>query len=75
MQLLPTSLLYTLLAILPSSLTRAEELGATHNASLLWGPYRPNLYMGIRPRVPDSFLMGVMWGKLAGNEQGAPRYN
>ncbi len=33
-----------------------------HNASLLWGPYRPNLYLGIRPRVPENGLMtGLMW--------------
>ncbi|KAK9469490.1 glycoside hydrolase [Lipomyces arxii] len=32
------------------------------NASLKWGPYRPNLYMGIRPRgLPQSFLSGLMW--------------
>jgi hypothetical protein len=42
-----------------------------HNASLLWGPYRPNLYLGIRPRVPESLLMGLMWGKLDGGDEGA----
>lgn len=26
-----------------------------------WGPYRPNLYFGIRPMVPETFLMGLMW--------------
>ncbi|KAG5437789.1 hypothetical protein PCANB_000503 [Pneumocystis canis] len=34
------------------------------NASLLWGPYRPNLYMGIRSRDPKSILAGVMWTGL-----------
>lgn len=28
---------------------------------LLWGPYRPNLYFGVRPRLPESLLMGLMW--------------
>jgi len=31
------------------------------NSSLLWGPYRPNLYLGIRPRIPQSLLIGLMW--------------
>lgn len=26
-----------------------------------WGPYRPNLYFGIRPQVPGTLLMGLMW--------------
>ncbi len=26
-----------------------------------WGPYRPNLYFGIRPQVPRTLLMGLMW--------------
>jgi len=29
--------------------------------SLLWGPYRPNLYFGIRPRLPQSLMTGLMW--------------
>lgn len=26
-----------------------------------WGPYRPGLYFGVRPNIPESLLMGVMW--------------
>ncbi|PVH93879.1 glycoside hydrolase family 63 protein [Periconia macrospinosa] len=66
---LPTSLLYAILTLLPPSLTLADDSNGAHNASLLWGPYRPNLYLGIRPRVPDSLFMGLMWGKLTANEQ------
>lgn len=29
--------------------------------SLLWGPYRSALYLGIRPRLPRSLLSGLMW--------------
>lgn len=29
--------------------------------SLLWGPYRPNTYMGIRPRIPHSLISGLFW--------------
>jgi mannosyl-oligosaccharide glucosidase len=36
----------------------------SNEAPLLWGPYRPNLYLGIRPRVPESLVVGLMWGKL-----------
>ncbi|KAF7508559.1 hypothetical protein GJ744_009108 [Endocarpon pusillum] len=38
-----------------------EGLLTSSNASLLWGPYRPNLYFGIRPRIPNSLLMGLTW--------------
>lgn len=41
-----------------------EELQKASNASLLWGPYRPNLYFGVRPRIPKSLLMGVMWSRV-----------
>lgn len=27
----------------------------------IWGPYRPNLYLGVRPQIPETFLMGLMW--------------
>ncbi|KAK7746002.1 Processing alpha glucosidase I [Cytospora paraplurivora] len=26
-----------------------------------WGPYRPNLYFGVRPQIPETLLMGLMW--------------
>lgn len=31
------------------------------NSSLLWGTYRPNLYFGTRPRIPESVMTGLMW--------------
>ncbi|KAF2002759.1 glycoside hydrolase family 63 protein [Amniculicola lignicola CBS 123094] len=64
---LPTPLVPLVLAILAPALTAAESL-ASNNASLLWGTYRPNVYLGIRPRVPESVLMGLMWGKLGEDE-------
>jgi mannosyl-oligosaccharide glucosidase len=62
MQLPPTllALLFTLLT--PISAVDADL--STSNESLLWGPYRPNLYFGLRPRVPNSLIAGLMWGKL-----------
>ncbi|KAF2117832.1 glycoside hydrolase [Lophiotrema nucula] len=64
---LPASLLSLLLTILAPPITHAQSL-AENNASLLWGAYRPNLYLGIRPRVSESLLMGLMWGKLGEGE-------
>ncbi|KAI0124410.1 glycoside hydrolase family 63 protein [Xylariales sp. AK1849] len=40
------------------------EMTRLNNQSLLWGPYRPNLYFGIRPRIPKSLMTGLMWGKV-----------
>jgi mannosyl-oligosaccharide glucosidase len=59
---LPSSLLALLFSILSPANAAADS--ASNNASLLWGPYRPNLYMGLRPRMPDSLIAGLMWGKL-----------
>lgn len=39
----------------------SQDVARPNNGSLLWGPYRPNLYFGVRPRTPDSLLMGLMW--------------
>ena len=36
------------------------------NESLLWGPYRPNLYFGVRPRIPKSLTTGLLWAKVDG---------
>lgn len=41
-----------------------NQLGLASNESLLWGPYRPNLYFGIRPRLPKSLMGGLMWSKV-----------
>ncbi|KAF2199000.1 glycoside hydrolase [Delitschia confertaspora ATCC 74209] len=34
------------------------------NDSLLWGPYRPNLYFGVRPRIPRSLMSGLLWTRV-----------
>ncbi|KAL5047766.1 hypothetical protein BDW71DRAFT_35030 [Aspergillus fruticulosus] len=44
--------------------TLANEAATASNASLLWGPYKPNLYFGIRPRIPNSVFAGLMWAKV-----------
>lgn len=40
------------------------ELGRLNNQSLFWGPYRPNLYFGVRPRVPHSLMTALMWSNV-----------
>lgn len=37
---------------------------ASSNDTLLWGPYRPNLYFGVRPRLPKSILSGLVWANV-----------
>ncbi|KZV80745.1 glycoside hydrolase [Exidia glandulosa HHB12029] len=41
----------------------AVALAATANLNdtLLWGAYRPGLYFGLRPRIPQSLMTGLMW--------------
>lgn len=48
------------LASLASATT--ADYDTASDASLLWGPYRSNLYMGVRPRgLPHSLMTGLMW--------------
>ena len=39
----------------------ALQTQAQADASLLWGSYRPQIYFGLRPRLPDSLLTGLAW--------------
>ena len=41
-----------------------KEIARAQNQSLLWGPYRPNLYFGVRPKIPKSFMGGLMWARV-----------
>jgi mannosyl-oligosaccharide glucosidase len=41
-----------------------NAISAASNSSLLWGPYRPNLYFGVRPRLPKSLLTGLLWANV-----------
>lgn len=45
--------------LLLSAATTALAQGT--NDTLLWGPYRPNLYFGLRPRIPQSLMTGLAW--------------
>ena len=36
-------------------------VGADDSDNLLWGAYRPNLYFGVRPQLPQSLMTGLLW--------------
>ncbi len=68
---LAASLLVALISLLSLQTVAADdesiltsEIGRLNNQSLLWGPYRPNLYFGIRPRLPKSLMAGLLWVKV-----------
>lgn len=43
---------------------QVAEIEKASNDSLLWGPYRPNLYFGVRPRIPKSLMGGLLWARV-----------
>lgn len=56
-----------LLACLYASGTLAQDASVfskASNESLLWGPYKPNLYFGVRPRIPKSLATGLLWARV-----------
>ncbi|KAL4067531.1 glycoside hydrolase [Scleroderma citrinum] len=50
-------LLWLFLLLLPI----AHSSPANVSDELLWGVYRPGLYFGLRPRLPQSLMTGLMW--------------
>ncbi|KAF3935667.1 hypothetical protein ABW19_dt0206655 [Dactylella cylindrospora] len=42
----------------------SNEIQRVSNQSLLWGPYNPSLYFGMRPRIPKSLNVGLIWGNV-----------
>ena len=54
-----------LAGVITSALAHVDDWTAgaqsAGNASLLWGSYRPGLYVGFRARQPDSLLFGLLW--------------
>lgn len=56
--------LFLLLTSFGLALDAFAENAKLSNESLLWGPYRPNLYFGIRPRIPKSLTTGLLWARV-----------
>ncbi|KAL1947585.1 hypothetical protein VTO73DRAFT_13309 [Trametes versicolor] len=50
-------LLWLLLPLAPSVFSKPTN----DSESLVWGAYRPNLYFGLRPRLPQSVMTGLAW--------------
>ncbi|KAF2121208.1 glycoside hydrolase [Lophiotrema nucula] len=48
----------------PGVNAQVAEIEKASNESLLWGPYRPNLYFGVRPRIPKSLMGGLLWTRV-----------
>ena len=58
---------FVLFVLLTAFFIASQASTPQANASLLWNPYRPNLYLGFRPRIPNSLLIGVMWANVDEN--------
>ncbi|KAF3173773.1 Processing alpha glucosidase I [Orbilia oligospora] len=54
----------TIVAAAADQTILANEIQRVSNQSLLWGPYNPSLYFGMRPRIPKSLSVGLVWGNL-----------
>ena len=54
---------YGLLAACTAS-AQQDIFTKSSNDTLLWGPYKPNLYFGVRPRLPKSLTTGLLWGRV-----------
>lgn len=57
----PSLLLLSSLSILLLSLPLSQATTSNFSPSLLWGTYRPQIYFGLRARVPNSLLTGLAW--------------
>lgn len=53
-----------LAAQLPLANAQVASIEKATNDSLLWGPYKPNLYFGVRPRIPKSLTGGLLWTRV-----------
>ncbi|SPO00786.1 related to ER glucosidase I [Cephalotrichum gorgonifer] len=44
--------------------TSHSPAAQANNQSMLWGPYKPNVYFGVRPRVAEGLWSSLMWANL-----------
>jgi len=49
------------LLVLTGAASVALAGASASNDTLLWGAYRPGLYFGLRPRLPESLMTGLVW--------------
>ncbi|KAK4893276.1 Processing alpha glucosidase I [Elasticomyces elasticus] len=52
--------------LLAATTTHAQDsvFSAESNSSLIWGPYKPNLYFGVRPTIPKSLTTSLLWSRV-----------
>ncbi|KAF8311557.1 glycoside hydrolase family 63 protein [Clavulina sp. PMI_390] len=60
----PSALLVAACVSLGLGARAAGSTAEQEHDSLFWGTYRPNLYFGLRPRVPNTLMTGLMWHGL-----------
>ncbi|KAJ1961572.1 Processing alpha glucosidase I [Dispira parvispora] len=56
---------------IPSDADEPQGVGTPADGSQstpLWGTFRPNIYFGVRPRLPQSLSTGLMWYSLSSFE-------
>ncbi|KAF1353189.1 glucosidase I [Delphinella strobiligena] len=53
-----------LLACVAQAQDASSVFSKASNDTLLWGPYKPNLYFGVRPRIPKSVSTGLLWSQV-----------
>jgi mannosyl-oligosaccharide glucosidase len=58
------ALVVTAAATAGDEATSHIDIAKQNNQSLFWGPYKPNLYFGVRPRTPQGLWTGLMWGNV-----------
>lgn len=68
---LSLALIYALVETKPTVWPTGDLL--TRNTSLQWGPYRPNVYLGIRSQEEQSLVFGLMWA-AADNSDAFPKH-
>lgn len=68
-QLFSAALALGALAQGQQSVLSKEEVRRLNDESLFWGPYKSNLYFGVRPKSPKGFWSSLMWGGVNSYER------
>ncbi|XP_065186679.1 mannosyl-oligosaccharide glucosidase-like [Sycon ciliatum] len=54
----------------PRVMTNGSSFSPEFSKERLWGSYRPQVYFGMRPRLPKSIVTGLMWYPYMPGSQG-----
>lgn len=50
----------------PFEYASRSPVAHANNQSMLWGPYKPNVYFGVRPRLAEGLWSSLMWANVNG---------